>query len=136
MAFEIPVQILSFTAASDMSAASCQFAFVEQASNGDVHLCNAATDIPLGVLQNTPQRGQTAEVCVLGVTKVRVGATDITSAGGLLGTDATGRAATYVAGGTGTATFIVGRVIAIDATNNDGALVTALVNCANPARGD
>lgn len=135
MAFEIPIQTLSFTAASDMSAASCQFAFVEQASNGDVHLCNAASDIPLGVLQNRPQRGEVANVMVTGVSKVRVGATDIT-APALIGTDATSRAVVYVAGGTGTASFIVGRVIALDSTtDNDGKLVTALINCANPAHG-
>jgi hypothetical protein len=135
MAYEIPVQILSFTAASAMSAATNQFCFVELASNGKVHLANATTDVPIGVLQNLPGLGEVAEVMVLGVTKVRVGGTDI-SAPGLIGTDATARAAVYVTAGTGTASFIVGRVIEVGGTtNNDGALVTALINCANPGRG-
>lgn len=133
MAFEIPVLIVGLKAASDMDAASCQFAFVKQASNGDVHLCTAATDIPIGVLQNLPKRAATAEVLMCGVTKLRVGATDIT-APGLVGTDATSRAAAYVAG-TATTSYLVGRTIKVDNADNDGRVVTAAINCLSVARG-
>jgi hypothetical protein len=133
MAFEIPVQILSFTAASAMSAATEQFCFVELASNGNVHLCGAITDKAIGVLQNSPARGELADVLVVGVTKLRANV-DL-AVDDLVGPAANGRAAAYVAGGSGTSSYIAGRVIAVDSTDNDGRLVTALINCANPARG-
>jgi hypothetical protein len=133
MAFEVPVLIHSFTAASDMSAVTAQYTLVRQAPNGHVHPCTAVTDIPIGVLQNTPERGKLAEVMLLGISKVRVGATDISTAGFLLGVDATSRAAAIVAG-TATTTFVVGRVLA-DSGDNDGSLLTAAINCLSLARG-
>lgn len=129
MAFEKPLLINTFTAASDMSAASMQFCFVEMDSSGNCHLANAATDLPLGVLQNLPSRGQLAEVLVLGVSKVRAGGTDL-SVGALIGVDSTSRAAALTVGsGASTASYVAGRVIQIDASDNDGALVTANINC-------
>ncbi len=133
MAFEIPVQILSFTAATAMSAATEQFCLVKLASNGNCHLCTAITDKPIGVLQNSPARGELAEVMVLGVTKLRANV-DL-AVDDLVGAAATGRAAVYVAGTTGTSSYIAGRVIAVDATDNDGRVVTAAINCLSPTRG-
>ena len=133
MAFEIPVQILSFTAASAMSASTEQFCLVKLSSTGTAHLCTAITDKPIGVLQNSPARGELAEVMVLGVTKLRANV-DL-AVDDLVGAATTGRAAVYVAGTTGTSSYIVGRVIAVDAADNDGRVVTAAVNCLSPTRG-
>lgn len=129
MAFEKPVLIQSFTAASAMSNASFQFSLVRQVA-GDMLCvpCSATTDYPLGVLQNLPGQGQQAEVLMLGISKVRVGATDIAAVtASYLACDATGRAM-VVAYGTNTAAFVIGRVLQIDNVDNDGAIVTALIN--------
>lgn len=133
MAFEIPVQILSFTAASALSAASQQFCLVALTSTGKVVPCTAITDKPIGVLQNNPGRDELAEVMVLGVTKLRANV-DL-AVDDLVGTAANSRAAVYTAGATGTSSYIVGRVIAIDAADNDGRVVTAAINCLSPTRG-
>ncbi len=87
--------IQSFVASSDMSAASMQYCFVELNAAGGVNLVDALTDEPVGVLQNTPARGQTAEVCIHGLTKLRVGATDLTGTPKVC-SDATGRALALV----------------------------------------
>ena len=132
MAFEKPILIQTFTAASTMSAASQQFILVKLDSSADAkcHPCTAVTDIPIGVLQNLPAVGELAEVMVLGVSKVRVGATDL-SAGVQICTDTTSRAAVYTPGTTSSNAYNIGRVISLDATDNDAALVTCLVNCIN-----
>jgi len=128
MAFEKPVLIQSFTAASAMTNSTNQFSLVKQSSTGTVLPCSAATDVPLGVLQNLPDIGQEAMVLMLGISKVRVGATDITLASyALIATDATGRAA-LASGAAGSQTYCVGRVIMTDAADNDAALVTAAIN--------
>jgi len=69
MAVENPVLTMSFTAAEDLS--THQFRFVTQYgfTNTTVGLMNAATDLPLGILQNAPTSGQVAEVMLLGVSK-------------------------------------------------------------------
>lgn len=69
MAIESPVLIMTFTAAEDLS--SHQYCFVTQYgfSNTTVGLMNAASDIPIGILQNAPTVGQAAEVMMLGVSK-------------------------------------------------------------------
>lgn len=134
MAVENPVLILPFTAASAMSAATEQFCLVKLASNGQVHLCTAITDKAIGVLQNSPARGEVADVMVLGLSKLRANA-DL-AVDDLIAPAVTGRGAAYVAGGTGTSSYLVGRVVAVDTSDNDGRLVTALINCASVARGD
>lgn len=140
MAFEKPLLIHSFTAASDMTAASQQFCLVKFAAASDTVLpCTAVADLPIGVLQNLPRQGEQAEVMVLGVTKIRVDATDITdvsATSGLLGVSASARATVLGAPGVGAQTtqYLIGRVINVDATDNDGALATALINCINLGR--
>lgn len=135
MAFEKALLIQSFTAASDMTAASQQYCFVKFAASAETVLpCTAAADLPIGVLQNNPEQGEQAQVALFGVTKIRVGSTDIglvSTTSGLLGVDSTGRAAILGAPGVGALTtqYVLGRIIAVDASDNDGALVTAAINC-------
>jgi hypothetical protein len=130
--------IQSFTAASDLTAATAQYAFVKQVTNGNVIACAAATDIPIGVLQNLPSQGQLAEVALFGISKVRVGGTDITSVTNPLVTiDAAGRAVLLTPGtGASTASYCLGRILTVplEGTDNDGALVTCAINCINLGR--
>lgn len=131
MAFEKPLFIQSFTCASDMSASSQQYILVKLDSSGQAHPCTAVTDKPIGVLQNQPALGELAEVMVMGITKLRAGATDL-AVEAVLGVDTTSRGAALTAGtGASTTSYVVGRVIHVDASDNDGALVTALINCVN-----
>ena len=68
MAYEKGGLILNFEAAADLSAK--QFRAVKMATGGKVDIFAGATDVPIGILQNKPTSGQTAEVMVFGVSKV------------------------------------------------------------------
>lgn len=93
---------LSFEAGADLSAG--QYKFVEITTAGTVTICNAITDNPIGVLQNKPTSGRTAEVRVLGVTKCQ--ADGVVDEGDLIGTSADGQALVPAAGN-----FRVGRAL-------------------------
>ena len=121
----------SFTAASAMSAASAQFCVVKLVATG-VAPCDSNTDVPLGVLQNSPALGEPALVALSGETKLRVGAADV-ARGARVASDSTGRAIAVVAG-TSTGFYPIGTVLSIDAADNDGALVSAVVDCTNTHR--
>lgn len=133
MAFEKPLLIQTFTAASDITASTARYTFVKLNSDEKVVPCTAVADFPIGVLQNLPSQGQLAEVMMLGITKVRVGGTDISGvSAAYLGIDTAGRASILTPGtGASTTALVLGRILAVDATDNDGAVVTAAVNCIN-----
>lgn len=129
MAYEIANAAVKITlpAAADLSAK--QYYFVKIDSNGKAALCAAATDKPIGVLQNTPKSGEEAVITVVGGTKVVASAS--IDEGILIGTASTGKADAKVPG-TDTTEYVVGTVIL--ASGADGEIATALVNCASPAR--
>ncbi len=129
MAYEISNYSVKVTlvAAADLSA--LQYTFVKLNSSGQVAAAAAATDIPIGVLQNAPTSGQEAEVLVVGGTKIVAGAA--IGEGALVGTGATGKAVALVAG-TDTTKYVVGTLLTESAA--DGNIVTAVINCANPGR--
>lgn len=129
MAYEIANAAVKITlpAAADLSAK--QYYFVKIDSNGKAALCAAATDKPIGVLQNTPASGEEAVITVVGGTKVVASAS--IDEGILIGTASTGKADAKVPG-TDTTEYVVGTVIL--ASGADGEIATALVNCASPAR--
>lgn len=128
MAFEGPqVKIPALIAGADLSAK--QFHFVKLSADKTVIACSAATDKPIGVLQNAPISGAAAEVCGFGVTKL-VGDADL-DAGQLIGTSADGQGDVKIAG-TDTTEYVVGAVIVGNTTA--GGIVTAFVNCATPHR--
>jgi len=108
-------------AASDMSASTQQYMVVKVVSGG-VGPLEAATDKPLGVLLNRPKLGEVAEICHLGLTKIRAGAADL-AVDALLTPNATGGAVSAVSGN-----FMFGRVHSIANADNDGAVVVAAVN--------
>ena len=128
MAYEAsqPLKI-SLEAGADLSAK--QYYFVKLDSAGKAIVCAGTTDKPIGVLQNKPTSGQTAEITVLGVSKV---STDAALAiDDLIGTSADGQAAAYV-NGTDTTKYIVGR--ALVTSGGAGEITTILVNCASSHR--
>lgn len=117
----------SFPAGADLSGS--QYKFVELGSGGTVTVCNAATDRPIGVLQNKPTSGQMATVRVRGVTKVQADAA--LAIGDAIGTSADGQADPKVAG-TDTTEYVVGT--ALTAVSNAGEIASALIDCGAPAR--
>jgi len=129
MAYEISNYSVKVTlvAAADLSA--LQYTFVKLNSSGQVAAAAAATDIPIGVLQNAPTSGQEAEVLVVGGTKLVAGAA--ISEGALVGTSSTGKAVALVAG-TDTTKYVVGTLLTESGASGD--VVTAVINCANPGR--
>lgn len=128
MAYEIPCFSITLPAGGDLS--SSQFKFVKLNSSGQVVDVAAATDIPVGVLQNKPASGGAAEVMVIGITKVQ-GDADLAK-GNQIGTSSDGQAAAYV-NGTDTTKYVVGQVLLDNSAA--GGIASALINCANPHRG-
>lgn len=119
-----PIKLPAFKAGADLSAK--QYYFVKISAANTVIVCAATTDRPIGVLQNKPTSGQTAEVCCIGVTKVS-GDADL-AVNDAIGTSVDGQAAAYTV--TDTTKYIVGVVLADNAAA--GGLATAVINCANP----
>ena len=129
MAYEISNYSVKVTpvAAADLSA--LQYTFVKLDSAGKAAAASAATDIPIGVLQNAPTAGQEAEILVVGGTKIVAGAA--IGEGALVGTSSTGKAVALVAG-TDTTKYVVGTILTESGASGD--IVTAVINCANPGR--
>ena len=118
--------IESWNAAADLSSA--QYKFVELGSTG-VTVCNAATDNPVGILQNAPKSGEVATVLVAGKSKVQADAA--LAIGDRIGPSADGQADVKLVG-TDVTEYIVGFVTS--AASNAGELATVIVNCIAPGR--
>lgn len=131
MAFEFSNAAVktTFTAGEDLSAKQYHFVEIDN-GNGTVKAVNAATDRPIGVLQNAPTSGQAAEVTIVGGTKVKCGGS--ASAGQALFANSSGQAVTLVFGTTASAAYSVGTFIQAAASGDIG---TAVIDCANSARG-
>lgn len=128
MAYEISNYTLRITleAGADLSAAQYKFVKI---SSGKAILCAAATDAPIGVLQNSPVSGGEASIVVAGGTKIVASAA--IAAGVVIGTASTGKADAKVAG-TDTTEYAVGTVILGSGADSD--ILTAVINCASPTR--
>lgn len=72
MAYEIPGEKLSLEAAADLSA--LQYTFVKVDNTGKAAACGDGEN-GIGVLQNKPTAGQTAEIQTSGVSKIVQSAT-------------------------------------------------------------
>lgn len=123
MAWEIPGRTLSFPAGVDLTGA--QYTFVELKADGTVGLVSAAGAAAIGVLQNTPDVGETAEVMLEGVSKVVADAA-IANVGTVIAASADGQAAAGVAGNAA-----LGRNM--EAASAAGVLIAVLINCYVPA---
>lgn len=129
MAYTGPqICIPGLTASADLSAK--QYYYVKMSGEKTVTVCAGATDKPVGVLQNTPESGEEATVCAIGVTKIS-GDADL-NYGDLIGTSADGQADAKTPG-TDTTEYITGQVIL--GNGAAGGLITAIINCANISRG-
>ena len=126
MAYEQPCFKFSATSLVDMR--TNQFHFVNIAADDTVTLCSALTDIPCGILQNTPNVGETAEVLAIGISKLRTGAGAALAAGNLVGTDALGEGVTVDPDGAAD-NYYAGQVLA---GSNASEICTVLINCINP----
>ena len=119
----------TFTAGEDLSAKQYHFVKIDN-GDGDVVAVSAATDRPIGVLQNAPTSGQAADVLIVGGTKIEAGGS--ASFGEPLFASASATAVTLVFGGSASANYAVGTFIENAAA---GAVTTAVIDCANAARG-
>lgn len=117
---------VTLVAGADLSAA--QYKFVKLNSSGQAVLCAAATDVPIGVLQNAPISGQEAEVLIVGGTKIVAGAA--ITLPNAIGTDSSGKAVALAT--SDTTKYVVGSLITASAA--DANVVTAVINCANATR--
>jgi hypothetical protein len=70
MAYEISNYSVKVTLVAGADLSAKQYTFVKLNSSGEAIAAAAATDIPIGVLQNAPTSGQEAEVLVVGGTKL------------------------------------------------------------------
>jgi hypothetical protein len=129
MAYEFSNYSVKVTLVAGADLSAKQYFFVKLNSSGQAILCAAATDVPVGVLQNAPTSGQEAEVLVVGGTKLVASAAITLPA--QIGTASTGKAAALVAG-TDTTKYVAGSLISAAAADAD--VVTAVINCANPHR--
>ena len=110
-------KLTGFKAGADLSA-NAQFRWVKQgAAAGEAILCSAATDIPLGILQNNPKLGEGCEIVNSGISKCYAGAA--VALGARVAPDATGRSAT---GGAGT-----GQGQALEAASAAGEVIAVLL---------
>lgn len=121
MAYEAAqIKVGNFTASADLSAK--QYHFVKMSGNNTVTVCAAITDVPIGILQNSPASGGAAEVCLFGISKVVADGT--LAAGNVIGTSADGQA-DAIAAGTDTTVYTMG--IALNAASA-GETVEMFVN--------
>jgi len=68
-----------------------QYYIVEETSTGTVTVANAATDRPVGVLQNKPNTNEAAQVRQTGITKCVSDGTTPIAIGDMIGTGSTGK---------------------------------------------
>jgi hypothetical protein len=129
MAYEFSNYSVKVTLVAGADLSAKQYTFVKLDSSGQAVAAAAATDIPVGVLQNAPTSGQEAEVLIVGGTKIVAGAA--ISEGAQIGTGSTGKAVALVAG-TDTTKYVVGTLLTESAA--DANIVTAVINCATPHR--
>lgn len=124
MAYEgAQLKLGNLTAAADLSAK--QFHFVKLATATTVNVCTAITDVPVGVLLNTPTSGQAAEVCIFGITKVV--ADGNLAAGNIIGTSSDSQADAITRGSDTTVT-VMGQAIE---AGSAGQTVTMFLNPSN-----
>ncbi len=127
MAFEFSNYSVKITRVAGADLSALQYTFVKLSTTDTVVTCTAATDIPIGVLQNAPTSGQEAEVLIVGGTKLAAGAT--IAIGNILGTTSAGAASVLTT--SDTTKFVLGTAISGGASAE---IITAVINCANPTR--
>jgi len=127
MAFETPVFNVPGTLVAAADLSTSQYKIVKLSDEGEVNVCTATTDKPLGVLQNDPSSGEIAEVMAIGVTKIQ--ANSSLDAGSVIGTSTDAQALEITITSTGNAAYTMGSMLKdVSAAGNIG---TALIDCVN-----
>lgn len=121
MAVEYVESQAKFSAPAGSSLSALQFTFVKMSTTTVIPV-TAATDVPVGVVVNTPTSGQTAEVVVSGIVKLKASAA--IAVGAPVGTTSGGQAVTLVRG-TDTTKFICGMALTAATAAND--IITVLL---------
>jgi len=122
MAVERVLNPIGMRAAADLS--DKQFYIVEITGADTVNVCDAATDVPFGVLQNDPKSGETAVIAYADgeITKVvSDGSVTAIAIGDQLGTNASGKAVKKATSGE----LVLGR--ALEASSADGIIITMVI---------
>ncbi len=128
MAYEIANYSVKITLEAGADLSGAQYKFVKLNASGQAVAVAAATDLPIGVLQNTPASGQAAEVLVAGGTKLVLGGT--VAVGGVVSPKADGTGVAIVHG-TDTTKYACGQALVGGAS---GEYATVVINCANAGR--
>jgi hypothetical protein len=123
----VPLIVDSRPAGADLSAKLGYW--VKNDGSGNAILCDAATDIPLGVLTNKPTSGGQAQFTVLGPAQVVADAA--LSEGDFIGPSADSQADAKVPG-TDTTEYVCGTMR--NAASAAGIIADAFINCVNPHR--
>jgi len=112
---------ITLKASTDLS--SYQYYLVELTNDRTVGICDAVTDVILGILQNKPAAAnRPAKVRVAGTSKVVAGAA--VTQGALLTTNASGQAVTATSG-TDTTKYVIG--IALEDASAAGDIIEMLI---------
>jgi len=117
---------VTLVAGGDLSAK--QYNFVKLNSSGQAVVCAAATDLPIGILQNNPTSGSECEILITGGSKLVLGGT--VAAGAIVSPSAAG-AGVAVVHGTDTTKYAMGQAVTGGAS---GEIVTVVVNCSSAGR--
>lgn len=128
MAYEISNYSVKVSLVAGGDLSSSQYKFVKMNSSGQVVAVAAATDRPVGVLQNNPASGGVAEVLVTGGTKLVLGGT--VTEGAIVSPSSTGAGVAIVAG-TDTTKYICGTALTEGAS---GEIITAVIACSSAGR--
>lgn len=128
MAYEISAYSVKVTLVAGADLSAQQYKFVKLNSSGQAVVIAAATDLPIGILQNAPLALQEAEILISGGSKLVFGGavTPLST----LGTSAAGAGVAIVTG-TDTTKFALGQVLSGGASGEIG---TVVVHCANAGR--
>lgn len=115
------------TAGADLS--TIQYHFVYLSTNNTVASAASTAVLPFGVLQNNPLSGQAAQVCIMGITKVKLGATS--TFGTLITQESSGLGAQFdpALGSSNNTMYALGHIIQGGAASG---YATAFINCATP----
>lgn len=72
---DLGISPVTYIAGEDMS--SYQYHFAELQSDGNVHVANSGstTYMPIGILQNAPESGEEAVICMLGCSSLYIDST-------------------------------------------------------------
>lgn len=128
MAYEISNYSVKVSLVAGGDLSSSQYRFVKLNSSGQVIAVAAATDRPIGVLQNAPASGGTAEVLISGGTKLVLGG-NVTE-GQIVSPSSNGTAVT-IAVGTDITKYICGSALTEGAS---GEIITAVIACQSAGR--